>query len=42
LCGVKYMASAGEAIVKLLSKVKGIESAAGSGVTTLVTERLAN
>ena len=40
LCGVKYMASAGEAIVKLLSKVKGIESATGSGVTTLVTEGL--
>src|SRR5271168_3604734 len=34
LCGVKYMASAGEAIVKLLSKVKGVEAAAGSGVTT--------
>jgi hypothetical protein len=40
LCGVKYMASAGEAIVKLLSKVKGIESATGPGVTTLVTEGL--
>ncbi|SPM35059.1 luciferase [Mycobacterium rhizamassiliense] len=40
LCGVKYMASAGEAIVALLSKVKGIEPATGPGVTTLVTEGL--
>ena len=42
LCGVKYMASAGEAIVKLLSKVKGVESAPGAGVTTLVNEGLSN
>jgi phthiodiolone/phenolphthiodiolone dimycocerosates ketoreductase len=40
LCATKCMASAGEAIVKLLSKAKGIETT-GGGVTTLVTEGLA-
>lgn len=39
MCGIKYMASAGEAIVKLLSKAKGLEHT-GAGVTTLFTEGL--